>query len=172
MLLTQLRPNLLEGWMHMSCIIISENQTPTSLCCEVTFLSDRSRSKQDKLHSKNDGVSQNKVQILILKGLCPTAPHLSLNKEQNYKFSLLWLRMMAAVRHPHLTTAVLYSSGWAAAQPEEIKCLFREYHLGSPLGGIMYQRSYSAKLSVYFRWPGEFWNKHSSPQWPQEAWSG
>lgn len=64
--------------MPMPYIDISEKQTPKSLCCKTIFLSEKRRSKEDRLQKKDDGVSQNKVQIQ--KAFCPTAPHLSLNK--------------------------------------------------------------------------------------------
>lgn len=64
----------------MPYIIISEKETPRNLCCKIALLFDQRRSKEDQLQKKDDSVSQNKVQILIQKGLCPIAPHLSLNK--------------------------------------------------------------------------------------------
>jgi len=59
---------------------------------------------------------------------------------------------MAAIRRPpahHPSFVFLGLSN--TAQPEQTIRLFMEYHLGFPLGGVTHPRSYSAKLSLYFR---------------------
>lgn len=69
MLLAHLRWNFSEGWMHTPYVIISVKQTTRSLCGNNFYLT-KGVLKEDKLLKKDNGVSQNKVQILIQD--CPT----------------------------------------------------------------------------------------------------
>lgn len=69
MLLAPLRWNFSDGWMHTPYVTISVKQTTTSLCGNYFYLT-KGVPKEDKLLKKDNGVSQNKVQILIQD--CPT----------------------------------------------------------------------------------------------------